>query len=171
VNAIAASAVKLASLAAAAALLVGIVDGATRSRIAMQRAADAARALAAELGIPALARIALPTPRPERVDACVAGYGGVMDFDVALDRAGRLLGVGIVNQHETRDIADPVVTHGSAFQNALVGRDPRTASFALRVDGGDIDAVTGATITSRALIAEISAISKATPRSSLDCSG
>ena len=38
------------------------------------------------------------------------------------------------------------------FKERIIGMSPNTSSFNVRQDGGEIDAITGATISSRALI-------------------
>lgn len=73
------------------------------------------------------------------------GYGGVINLLVGIDATSRVTGVRVVSHHETPGIGDVI--------------DPNRADWILNFgsraairDGANIDAVTGATITTRAVI-------------------
>jgi hypothetical protein len=77
------------------------------------------------------------------------GYGGPMRVAVGVDTDGVITGVSIVSHKETTPFFRKVM--GAKAPDRFVGRslfDP------LQV-GGDIDAVTGATLTSRALVESV----------------
>ena len=182
-RAIASSSAKLGVLALAAALAVSGVDSLTRPRIATERANAAAVVLAAELDIARLAHGSIAEPRGAAIDVCADGialrvlhgradgYGGPIDVDVAVDGQMRVVGAGVAHHRETRPLADPVVEPGSAFLRAFIGRDGRVPGrFALARDGGDVDAVTGATLTSRAVLAGIATALSAAPPTPIECS-
>jgi electron transport complex protein RnfG len=82
------------------------------------------------------------------------GYAGPIRLLVALDSAGRVLGVRVLEHHETPGIGDRIETGRSSWIQQFVGRtlgDSPDARWALSRDGGDYDQLSGATVTSRAV--------------------
>ena len=77
------------------------------------------------------------------------GYGGDMVVMAGLAADGRLLDYRLLEQHETPGLGTKV--EGDAFKSPLLGR-PIAGNWTVRKDGGEVDAVTGATISSRALL-------------------
>ncbi|MBN2077873.1 MAG: RnfABCDGE type electron transport complex subunit G [Spirochaetes bacterium] len=82
-----------------------------------------------------------------------AGYGGEMSVMVGFDlAAGSLTGIGITSHKETPGVGSRVTEN--AFTRLFVGRgggDP----IKVKAEGGVIDAVTGATISSKAVCAAV----------------
>ncbi len=78
------------------------------------------------------------------------GYGGVINLWVAIDATDRVTGVRVVSHHETLGIGDVIDTSRSGW---ILGFGSRAAIH----DGDTIDGVTGATITTRAVIAAVGA--------------
>lgn len=95
-----------------------------------------------------VAAVLLPTA-PE-------GYGGPIHLMVAVDFAGRILGVQVLEHHETPGLGDAFAARGSTWLDAFKGRalpDREGASqWAVRKDGGDFDEFTGATVSPRAIV-------------------
>lgn len=83
------------------------------------------------------------------------GYAGAIEMVVGLDPDGRIAGVKILSQKETpglgTKLADPVFME--PFKKLLAEKD--TPVFMVKQDGGDVDAITAATISSRAFCAGI----------------
>jgi NosR/NirI family transcriptional regulator, nitrous oxide reductase regulator len=73
------------------------------------------------------------------------GYGGPLDLAVAVDLDGQITGLSVVSHGETQSWFDRVAARG--VQESLIGKS-YTDDFQL---GVDVDNVTGATATSRAL--------------------
>lgn len=77
------------------------------------------------------------------------GFGGRIDVIAAFDTQGRLTGYKVMSHAETPGLGakmgDWFCMQGTAHN--VIGT---TAPVAVKADGGDIDAITGATITSRA---------------------
>lgn len=71
-------------------------------------------------------------------------FSGTLTVMVGVDSTGACSGVAIVNSGETSGLGDNAKK--PAFRDQFVGK---TGSVAVTKDGGDIDALTGATITSR----------------------
>lgn len=82
------------------------------------------------------------------------GFGGEMGVMVGYDiQNDRLAGIGITSHKETPGVGSRV-TQGD-FTDRFVGK-LLSARFQVKSDGGEIDAVTGATISSKAACAAVS---------------
>jgi RnfABCDGE-type electron transport complex G subunit len=80
------------------------------------------------------------------------GYDGTITYNLALDEDGVILGVRVVSHSETPGIGDVITTDG--FQDQFIGKsfeDPLTA-------GDDVDIVSGATISTAAMVNSIRSI-------------
>ena len=77
----------------------------------------------------------------------VAGYGGEIEVTVGLDTDGTLTGVSIGGPNFKETAGLGAKTKDAAFSGQFAGK---TAPVALRKNGGEIDAVTSATISSTA---------------------
>ena len=76
------------------------------------------------------------------------GFGGTISMMVGVDKAGTVLGVSIISHAETPSlgaVAADKTSAGENFRNQFVGK---TGVLAV---GNDIDSLTGATITSKAV--------------------
>lgn len=78
------------------------------------------------------------------------GFGGKIELIVGFFLDGTITGYKIIEQKETPGLGDKVMEDG--FANQLAGLHPDEQTFGVKQDGGEIDAVTGATISSRAVI-------------------
>ncbi len=76
------------------------------------------------------------------------GYSGLIKIMVGFNLNGTIKNIVVIEQKETPGLGTKM--KGDKFLRQFRGKDPK--SFILQVikDGGDIDALTGATITSRA---------------------
>lgn len=80
--------------------------------------------------------------------AAPAGYGGPIEMVVGITPDGAVGGVRIISQSETPGLGTEVTRE--AFAGQFEGRST-PESLRVKQDGGSIDAVTGATISSRAV--------------------
>jgi electron transport complex protein RnfG len=83
------------------------------------------------------------------------GYAGPIRLLVAVDAAGRVLGVRVLDHRETPGLGDVVESRRSDWLRGFDGRslaDPSPERWEVRRDGGDFDQFTGATITPRAVV-------------------
>jgi electron transport complex protein RnfG len=83
------------------------------------------------------------------------GYSGTIALLVAVDPAGRLLGVRVTAHSETPGLGDFIEERRSDWIRRFDGRslgEPPAERWQVRKDGGDFDQYTGATITSRAVV-------------------
>lgn len=91
------------------------------------------------------------------VEVAPAGFGGAVDMMVGVDPEGNILGISIISQTETAGlgaVAAASTSAGEAFRNQFVGMN---GTIAVAKDGGTVDAITGATITSRAVCTGVNA--------------
>lgn len=91
------------------------------------------------------------------VEVAPAGFGGAVDMMVGVDPEGNVLGISIISQTETAGLgaaAAASTSAGEAFRDQFVGMN---GTIAVAKDGGTVDAITGATITSRAVCTGVNA--------------
>ena len=88
------------------------------------------------------------------------GFGGPQKIMVGFDAEGKIFNYEVLEHQETPGLGDHIVEW---FKNAdkpsqyIIGRES-TGTFTVSKDGGDVDAITAATISSRAFL---NAINKA----------
>ncbi len=91
------------------------------------------------------------------VEVAPAGFGGAITMMVGVDNGGNVLGISVVNQVETAGLGAIIAATTSAgedFRAQFVGAN---GTVAVTKDGGQIDSITGATITSRAVCVGVQA--------------
>ena len=77
------------------------------------------------------------------------GYGGNIDILMGVDMQGKITGIEILSMAETPGLGARI--EEPAFKNQFVGRTLKNTRWAVKKDGGDIDQITGATISPRAV--------------------
>ncbi|MCR5822361.1 MAG: RnfABCDGE type electron transport complex subunit G [Bacteroidales bacterium] len=86
-----------------------------------------------------------------------AGFGGHLQLMVGFDKDGNVFGYQILETHETPGLgakADLWFQKGS--KGDIIGRTPTAENpLVVKKDGGDIDAISGSTITSRAFLGTV----------------
>lgn len=84
------------------------------------------------------------------------GFGGPLKVLVGFDNEGTILGYTILEHAETPGLGAKA---GEWFQKGqkgdIIGMNPGTNNFTVSKDGGDVDAITASTITSRAFLGAI----------------
>lgn len=83
------------------------------------------------------------------------GYSGRIRLLVGISAEGVITGVRVVSHKETPGLGDAIEAERSDWILSFDGRsleDPPAARWAVRKDGGVFDALTGATITPRAVV-------------------
>ena len=86
-----------------------------------------------------------------------SGFDNTITMMVGVDTEGKVLGISIVSHTETAGlgaVAAESTSKGEAFRGQFVGK---SGAVAVTKDGGEIDAITGATITSRAVSTGVNA--------------
>lgn len=90
------------------------------------------------------------------------GFGGKMKVMIGFAKDGTILGYKILEHSETPGLGDKA---GAWFQNAnkpgqnIIGRKA-TGNLQVSKDGGDVDAITAATISSRAFLKAVNEATK-----------
>ena len=86
-----------------------------------------------------------------------AGFDNTITMMVGVDHDGKVLGISIVSHTETSGlgaVAAASTSAGESFRGQFVGM---SSSVSVTKDGGEVDALTGATITSRAVCTGVNA--------------
>lgn len=87
------------------------------------------------------------------------GFGGKIEVMVGFLMDGSVNKFSILDNKETPGLGTKVAE--PKFKNQFSGRNPQKKGFKVKQDGGDIDAVTAATISSRAVVDAIQKASDA----------
>jgi len=86
------------------------------------------------------------------------GFSGAIRILVGIGVDGKVTGVRILQHRETPGLGDKIESARSNWVFQFDGRslgDPQASGWAIRVDGGEFDQLTGASITPRAMIKAI----------------
>jgi len=91
------------------------------------------------------------------VEVTPGGFDNTITMMVGVDTEGKVLGISVISHTETAGlgaVAAAGTPAGVSFREQFVGT---SGSVAVAKDGGSLDAITGATITSRAICAGVNA--------------
>ena len=87
------------------------------------------------------------------------GFGGNLTVLVGFDNEGTILGYTVLAHAETPGLGAKAPdwfqkpeNGGASEKSSIVGKNPGNVNFTVSKDGGDIDAITASTITSRAFL-------------------
>ena len=86
------------------------------------------------------------------------GYNGRIELLVGIDKKGGITGVRAVSHRETPGFGNGIETEVSDWILAFTGHSrlwPEKNGWAVRKAGGEFDQMTGATVTSRAVVAAV----------------
>jgi Na+-translocating ferredoxin:NAD+ oxidoreductase subunit G len=78
------------------------------------------------------------------------GFSGYMAVMVGLNPDGVIIDSNVLEHKETPGLGDKTCKSVSSWNEQFMGIDPAATNLKVKKDGGDIDAITAATITSRA---------------------
>ncbi len=98
------------------------------------------------------------------VEVTPVGFDNTITMMVGVDKSGNVLGIDVVSHTETAGlgaVADAATPAGVSFREQFVGM---SGSVAVVKDGGEVEAITGATITSRAICAGVNAALEVTKK-------
>ncbi len=82
------------------------------------------------------------------INVSPVGFGGPIAIKVGFDRNGVICNTKVLSQAETPGLGAKCVE--PSFSDQFKGFDPAQKNLAVKKDGGDVDAITASTITSRA---------------------
>jgi RnfABCDGE-type electron transport complex G subunit len=160
---------RLTLLAICCGLLIGVVWDRSAAGIAANRADFAARQLREVAGVDDLPILPMGQDRyrligPSGVAGFIfpigthAGYNGRIALWLAVDPAGRILGVRVKEHRETPGLGDRMELRASTWILAFNGRSLHDDTvWAVQREGGTFDQFTGATITPRAIVGAVKA--------------
>lgn len=98
------------------------------------------------------------TDKGTAVKAVANGFGGPLEILVGFNEAGEILGYTVLSTVETPGLG---VKADTWFQKGgkgdIIGKNPGEKELAVTKDGGEIDAITASTITSRAFLGAVNA--------------
>ena len=76
------------------------------------------------------------------------GFSGLIRLMVGFDNRGNIINTSILEHQETPGLGTKMAD--AEFKNQYVGKNPGTNNISVKKDGGEIDAITAATISARA---------------------
>ena len=82
------------------------------------------------------------------INVAPVGFGGPISIKVGFDRNGVICNTKVLSQAETPGLGAKCVE--PSFSDQFKGWDPVQQNLSVKKDGGDVDAITASTITSRA---------------------
>ena len=78
------------------------------------------------------------------------GFGGTVRLMVGFDTKGNIININVLEQKETPGLGTKMAEDGNALLLSLKDKNAAEVNMTVKKDGGDIDALTAATISSRA---------------------
>lgn len=92
-------------------------------------------------------------PLGAAVESTAGGFGGDLKVLVGFDTDGKILGYTVLQHAETPGLgAKADKWFQKDGKGCIIGKSPATDKLTVKKDGGDIDAITASTITSRAFL-------------------
>ncbi len=91
------------------------------------------------------------------VQVTPSGFDNTITMMVGVDKAGNVLGISVISHTETAGlgaVAAASTSAGEAFRSQFIGMN---GTVSVSKDGGDVNSITGATITSRAICVGVNA--------------
>ena len=82
------------------------------------------------------------------------GYGGIIDLMVGLNPDGSITGVQVLRHTETPGLGAKITEE--KFLKQFIAKNVQDTNWALKKEGGDIDQVSGATISPQAVVKALS---------------
>ena len=99
-------------------------------------------------------------PNGYAVEVTPAGFDNTITMMVGVDLEGKVTGISVISHTETAGLGEVAAEKGEKgtnFRSQFVGL---SGEATVSKDGGDVEAITGATITSRAICAGVTAAVK-----------
>ncbi|MCM1109357.1 MAG: RnfABCDGE type electron transport complex subunit G [Clostridium sp.] len=106
--------------------------------------------------------IVYATDQGTAVSASENGFGGTLTVLVGFDTEGSILGYTILTSAETPGLGAKAATwFQKGAKGDIIGKNPGQKELSVSKDGGEVDAITASTITSRAFLRAINNAYKA----------
>lgn len=152
----------LFGIAAVCALLLGLVNLITVGPIEQAKQAKTEKAMREVLAAEAYEQVDYTIPEGSIVqkiykagdagyvvEVLPSGFGGAIDMMVGINSDGTVSGVSFIKMSETSGLG--MNAQKDTFKDQFADPANQAGTFGVTKDGGQIDALTGATITSRAV--------------------
>lgn len=81
-----------------------------------------------------------------------SGFSGTIKIMAGFDTSGNIVNIEVLEQAETPGLGAKLANKDNPVKMSFVGNNPANLNMAVRKDGGDIDAITASTISSRAYV-------------------
>ena len=91
------------------------------------------------------------------VKVSVGGFGGPLQIMVGFTPDGTVYNTSVISHQETPGLGAKLVDENIAPRVQVKGKNPAASNISVRKDGGEIDAITASTITSRAFLKGVNA--------------
>lgn len=78
------------------------------------------------------------------------GFGGAIVLMIGFEPDGTIYNTAVISHTETPGLGDKIDVKKSNFSVQFNGKNPETFHLSVKKDGGDVDAITASTISSRA---------------------
>lgn len=78
------------------------------------------------------------------------GFSGEFKVIVGFDKDGKIIDSNVLDHKETPGLGDKMDKSKANWNDQFKGKDPAVAKLIVKKDGGQVDAITAATISSRA---------------------
>ena len=91
------------------------------------------------------------------VKVAVGGFGGPLQLMGGFTPDGTVYNTSVISHSETPGLGAKLIDENCAPRTQVKGKNPATDKASVKKDGGDIDAITASTITSRAFLKGVNA--------------
>ena len=91
------------------------------------------------------------------IKVTTGGFGGPLTLMVGFTPDGTVYNTSVVSHSETPGLGAKIVDENIAPREQVKGKSPATNNLSVKKDGGEIDAITASTITSRAFLKGVNA--------------
>ena len=160
--------VSLGGIALVCALLLALVNALTEKKIARVQEAKTAAAIAQVVpsfdGSPVDTTVLVDAQEylvhkamaggsvvGYAIETVTAGFGGPINMMVGFSEDGEIYSTAVVSHSETPGLGAKITDNNSHFRTQFAHKKPAEGyALAVTKDGGDVDAITASTITSRA---------------------
>jgi electron transport complex protein RnfG len=92
------------------------------------------------------------------VEASSNGFGGALKVLVGFDKEGNIIDYSLLSHAETPGLGSKAADwFKKGAKGDITGKNPGQSPLVVKNDGGDVDAITASTITSRAFLNAVNA--------------
>lgn len=91
------------------------------------------------------------------IKVSVGGFGGPLQLMVGFTPDGTVYNTSVISHAETPGLGAKLTDENIAPRQQVKGKNPETNNLSVKKDGGEIDAITASTITSRAFLKGVNA--------------